>query len=199
MRWEPHRLRFLPISGKPDIGWWSAGRRSVSVARLRTPSDRRTRAPRDGSRKPVRMGLANPFRQGCAGSPGLKHRLPTRGLANPWRLPALHSPSGRRKKGKGDAHAETNNRAAERWLRAGHSGRAQRARAGIHRHGAGRWNTDRATRSALWLWIPAPARPPPLSRGGRRAPPPFFLSFFPFFFLPPPPGPPLRGNRGVNK
>ena len=35
----------------------------------------------------------------------------------PWRLPALHSPFGETEKGTGGAHAEQNNRAAERWLK----------------------------------------------------------------------------------
>src|SRR3954452_4312809 len=33
-------------------------------------------------------------------------RLPPRGLANPWRLSALHSPFGETEKGPGGAHAE---------------------------------------------------------------------------------------------
>jgi hypothetical protein len=37
---------------------------------------------------------------------GVTHRLPPRGLANPWRLPALHSLIGKKEKGTGGAHAE---------------------------------------------------------------------------------------------
>src|ERR1043165_5768636 len=68
-------------------------------------------------------GLANPSERGLA-KPVLARRVGAseempgtmRGLANPWRLPALHSLRGRRKKGTGGARAEQNNRAAQRWL-----------------------------------------------------------------------------------
>src|SRR2546423_27015 len=75
---------------------WSAGRRSVSVAGLRTPLDHRTRAPRDGIRNPVRMGFATPSRQGAWALPNeggaREASQPSHGgLANPRRLPALHS------------------------------------------------------------------------------------------------------------
>jgi hypothetical protein len=96
-------------------GRWSAGRRSGSVAGLRKPSDHRPRAPRDGFRKPVlarRVGapIARGAREASQASQG-------RRSAAPRRLPALHFPLRRdEEKGTGAAHAEPNNRAAERWL-----------------------------------------------------------------------------------
>src|SRR5690349_9881265 len=63
-------------------------------------------APRPQASQTCRMwrarpeaGLANPpLTNGARGGP-IARDPPTRGLANPWRLPALHSPSGERKKG----------------------------------------------------------------------------------------------------
>jgi len=82
--------------GTDNVPRWSAGRRSVSVAGLRTPLDHRTRAPRDGIRNPVRMGFATPSRQGAWAFPNeggaREASQPSHGgLANPRRLPALHS------------------------------------------------------------------------------------------------------------
>src|ERR1051325_7698578 len=67
-------------------------------------------------------GLANPSERGLAKAVQARcdrcsEEMPgtTRGLANPWRLPALHS---LREKEKGDRRCPrlSNNRAAERWL-----------------------------------------------------------------------------------
>src|SRR5581483_1536499 len=74
---------WLPVSGEPEIGWWSAGRR---------------RASRKGPRAFARRA-AGPIA-----------RLGQRGLASPWRLPALHPPLGERKKGKQASPRLSNNR-----------------------------------------------------------------------------------------
>src|SRR5947209_20586868 len=54
-----------PTSGKPDIGRWSAGRRSGSVARLRKPWIT--------ARARLGTGLASPSLQGALAS-GVTHR-----------------------------------------------------------------------------------------------------------------------------
>src|SRR4051794_15806663 len=158
-------------SGEIPFGRWSAGRRSVSVARLRTPSDHRTRAPRDGPRNPVRMGLANPFRQGCAGSPGLKHRLPPRGLANPWRLPALHSPLGKRKKGPAAPTPRqiTGRRSFGSALVIPAERNAPEPESIDTEFEVG--TRHRAMTRGWWLWVPARARSARLAGTTSRAPP----------------------------
>src|SRR3954471_18534256 len=85
-----------PISGKPDIGRWSAGRRSVPGRRALQTRHRWARAPRDGLRNPIltnRICRLSQSRQ-VRGAPGfpIARETHSRGLANPWRLPALHSP-----------------------------------------------------------------------------------------------------------
>src|SRR4051794_41482547 len=173
-------------SGEIPFGRWSAGRRSVSVARLRTPSDHRTRAPRDGPRKPVRMGLANPFRQGCAGSPGIKHRLPPRGLANPWRLPALHSPSGIRKEGPAvPTPSKTTGRRSFGSALVIPAERNAREPESIDTEFEDGTRTER--RGAPCGYGSRLPPPPPPLRGRQRGPPPlFFYLFCPSFPSPPP-------------
>ena len=79
------------------------GRRSVRAAGLAN-LPRRARAPRDGIRNPILTtgragGDTAGFVRGASGSPIA--RGAQRGLANPWRLPALHfSPAGERKTGR---------------------------------------------------------------------------------------------------
>src|ERR1043165_3151878 len=122
---EAPRWGGRPGSGAGDEASRTGGRKR-SVIRIRSVERREAqrlggkasqtfrsppRAPRDGPRKPVLARCAATARAGLASL-----RLPTRGLANPWRLPALHSPFGETEKGTGGARAETNNRAAQRWL-----------------------------------------------------------------------------------
>jgi hypothetical protein len=88
-----------PISAKADIGWQmerpEAQRPTLLAARV---SQRRVRVT-GLCRRRAKRALARPVG----------------GFASPWRLPALHSPRGEGKKGKGGARASSH-RAAERWL-----------------------------------------------------------------------------------
>jgi hypothetical protein len=93
--------------GKPEIGRWSAGRRR--------PLRHWGRASRvAGPAGHARAARAGAFAKDLPREP---RKLP-RGLANPWRLPALHHPASReRKKGKRRARA-AKNRAGEALARA---------------------------------------------------------------------------------
>src|ERR1043165_3426313 len=114
---EAPRWGGRPGSGAGDEASRTGGRKR-SVIRIRSVERREAqrlggkasqtfrsppRAPRDGPRKPVLARCAATARAGLASL-----RLPMRGLANPWRLPALHSPFGETEKGTGGARAETN-------------------------------------------------------------------------------------------
>ena len=77
-----------------------------------------TRAPRDGIRNPVlKTGQAGGSPAGSSAAretPRSQGAL--RGLAHPWRLPALHSPL-RRERENGTGHPRPSlKRAAQRWL-----------------------------------------------------------------------------------
>src|ERR1700731_3264071 len=71
----------------------------------------RASQPRWIGRRASRAGVATPFvRRGPGAS-----QAPARGLASPWRLPALHSLFGT-EKGNGRPRARSSAGAAERWL-----------------------------------------------------------------------------------
>src|ERR1700682_2846972 len=113
--WRAHETR---RAGRPEAGrWflgrfrgrhkkparWSAGRRSARSAGFANPFDPTPR---------LANGRRNPVRQ--ARDPGAS-QAPVRGLASPWRLPALHSLFGT-EKGNGRPRARLATGVAERWL-----------------------------------------------------------------------------------
>src|ERR1051325_9959318 len=93
-------------------GRWSAGRRLLAFPSASQTDGIPEGASRDGTRNPVLSGVRL--------RPGGGTRTPKispQGVSQTLRrLPALHSPLGKRKKGPAVPTPKSNNRAAQRWL-----------------------------------------------------------------------------------